>query len=65
MSEKINFCVIGVRRMGCRHIQAAQMPGFNLLGIYDSQATSLKRVSDEFGICRSYILTFVSKLNYF
>ncbi len=49
----MNFCVIGVGRMGCRHIQAAQTLGFNLVGIFDSQAASLKRASDDFGIDES------------
>jgi len=62
MREMINFCVIGVGRMGCKHIHAAQMLGFNLVGIFDPQAASLKKASDEFGLDESLCFSSAEKM---
>lgn len=62
MTRKLNFCVIGVGRMGRKHIQAAQMLGFKLVGIFDPLEASLKNASNEFGLEESLCFSSVTKM---
>jgi len=51
----MNICVIGVGRMGRRHISAAQGLGFQVTGIHDADAESLRIAEIENGISHELV----------
>lgn len=46
----MNFCAIGLGRMGRRHLLVAKSMGFKLSGVYDPSPDSVRMAVEEFGL---------------
>lgn len=63
MKDKlINCAVIGLGRMGHRHIEVIQKKGMNLCGIMDISATTLSNTAEQFDIAKDLCFTDVPTL---
>ncbi len=60
--SEINVAVIGLGRMGVRHIQAIKNLGMNLIGVADIATSSLNSVAAEFGVDENYCFLDAEKM---
>ena len=54
--------IVGIGRMGRRHIQVVNQLGFNLVGVFDVSPASLKMAQDEYALSDQILFNDLDKL---
>lgn len=58
----MNFCVIGLGRMGRRHLLVAKNLGFKIVGVYDPLPDSVRLAGEEYGLADEVIFSSVENM---
>jgi predicted dehydrogenase len=59
---KIKFCIIGLGRMGRRHLQVAKNLSFDIVGVFDPLAESISLAKEELGISENVVFGSVESM---
>lgn len=62
MKEKLRAVILGVGRMGRRHIQVASQAGCEVVGVYDVRSDSLVQAQTEHGLSEELLFTDLDEL---
>ena len=58
----MKFCVVGLGRMGRRHLQVAKNLGFDIAGVYDPILESVEMALREFGLPASVVFDSAQRM---